>query len=104
VSQQWKSGMQAQVFIKDTQANSIFVPTDAVIRDQQGAYVFIKTAENTFAPRSVKTGAESFASIEIKEGVSAGETLVVSGTYLLYSELILKNGSESLAHIHHDNK
>lgn len=103
-SRQWKSGMQAQVLLKSTHTNSISVPVEAVIRDQQGAYVFIKTGENTFAPRSVITGIENFSSIEIKEGISGGEQLVVSGAYLLYSELILKNGNETLVHIQHQNK
>jgi membrane fusion protein, copper/silver efflux system len=100
----FNAGMQAQVFLKDIRSNVILLPLDAVIRDQYGAYVFIQTDAFTFAPRMVKTGAETMTNIEIKEGIAEGDTVVISGAYLLYSELILKNGNESLIHFNHEEK
>lgn len=98
---QWKPGMQAQVFLKHSVSTSLAIPTDAVIHDQQGTHVYIQTADNTFVPRMVKTGVENFDSVEIIEGLKEGEIVVVTGAYLLYSEIILKNGRDPmLGHNH----
>ncbi len=98
---QWKPGMQAQVLLKHSEKTSLAIPTDAVIRDQSGAHVYIQTADNTFVPRMVKTGVENFDSVEIIEGLKEGEIVVVTGAYLLYSEIILKNGRDPmLGHNH----
>jgi Cu(I)/Ag(I) efflux system membrane fusion protein len=98
---QWKPGMQAQVFLKHSGNTSLAIPTDAVIRDQRGTHVYVQTADNTFAPRMVKTGVENFDAVEITEGLKEGEIVVVTGAYLLYSELILKNGTDPmLSHNH----
>ena len=40
--------------------------------------------------RWVKTGAENSEQIEILEGVEEDENVVITGSYLLYSELVLK--------------
>ncbi len=98
---QWKPGMQAQVFLKHSEKSSLVIPTDAVIHDQRGTHVYIQTDDNTFAPRMVKTGVENFDSVEIAEGLKEGEVVVVTGAYLLYSELILKNGTDPMLSHHH---
>ncbi len=99
---QWKPGMQAQVFLKHSQKTSLVVPTDAVIHDQRGTHLFVQSADHTFVPRMVKTGLENYDSIEITEGLKEGEVVVISGAYLLYSEIILKNGIDPmLTHNHH---
>lgn len=98
---QWKPGMQAQVFLKHSEKTSLAVPADAVIHDQHGTHVYIQTATNTFAPRMVKTGVENFDAVEITDGLKEGDTVVVSGAYLLYSELILKTGTDPMASHHH---
>jgi membrane fusion protein, copper/silver efflux system len=93
---QWKPGMQAQVFLKHSEKSSLAIPADAVIHDQRGTHVYIQTADNTFAPRMVKTGVENFDSVEITMGLMEGEIVVVTGAYLLYSEIILKNGRDPM--------
>lgn len=93
---QWKPGMQAQVFLKHSVNTSLAIPTDAVIHDQRGTHVYIQTADNTFVPRMVKTGVENIDSVEIIEGLKEGEIVVVTGAYLLYSEIILKNGRDPM--------
>jgi Cu(I)/Ag(I) efflux system membrane fusion protein len=97
---QYISGMQAQVFFNRKVNSRMQVPVDAVIRDETGAFVFIKVDENKFIPRMVKTGNENFNNIEIKEGIEPGDLVVISGAYLLYSDLILKIGTSSLTHNH----
>jgi len=103
-SLQWKPGMQAQVFLKHSEKTALALPVDAVIHDQHGEHVFIQTATNTFVPRMVKTGLENFNTVEITEGLKEGETMVISGAYLLYSEMVLKNGTDPMASHHHELK
>jgi membrane fusion protein, copper/silver efflux system len=85
-------GMQAQIWIDQTTTKSIAVPVQAVIRSEDGTHVYVETDKNTFQPRLVKTGLENFSEVEIKEGLQAGEKVVISGAYLIYSEYILKHG------------
>ncbi len=98
---QLKPGMQAQVFLKHSQKTSLVLPTEAVIHDQRGTHVFVQSAVHTFVPRMVKTGIENYNAIEITDGLKEGEEVVISGAYLLYSEIILKNGVDPmLTHNH----
>ncbi len=95
------AGQQAQVFFTHSSHNAIALPVDAVIRDGKGAQVYVRAGPNTFEPRMVKTGVESFDSVEITEGLHEGDTVAVTGAYLLYSEIILKKGSNPMAgHVH----
>jgi len=98
---QWKPGMQAQVFLKHSEKSSLAIPVDAIIHDQRGTHVYIQSADNTFVPRMVKTGVENFNTVEITEGLKEGEIVVVTGAYLIYSEIILKHGTDPmLSHNH----
>jgi Cu(I)/Ag(I) efflux system membrane fusion protein len=49
----------------------------------------------------VKTGVESFDLVEITEGVKEGDTVAISGAYLLYSEIMLKKGTDPMAGHNH---
>ncbi|HEY9007433.1 efflux RND transporter periplasmic adaptor subunit [Ohtaekwangia sp.] len=85
-------GTQAQVLFNHSSKQSLALPTDAVIHDAKGTHVYIQRGHNTFLPRTVKTGIEDFDKVEITEGLQAGDTVVVTGAYLLYSEMVLKKG------------
>lgn len=96
-----KPGMQAQVFFNHSTTNALSLPVDAVISDGKGAHVYVQRGHNTFRPTIVKTGIENIDNIEITEGIAAGDTVVVTGAYLLYSEIILKKGTDPTAgHTH----
>lgn len=90
-------GLQAQVMLNHSSKESLAVPVDAVIRSEKGAHVYIQNGRNTFQPRMVKTGLEDFNMVEITDGLQAGDTVAVTGAYLLYSEMILKNGTDPMA-------
>jgi len=97
----FKPGQQAQVVFTHSPTESIFVPTDAVVRDGSGAHVYVKTGDAIFRPRMVKTGVEGLNQVEITEGVNEGDTVAITGAYLLYSELVLKQGGDPMAgHVH----
>lgn len=95
---QLKAGMQAivQLPVANT-SKAITLPVDAVIHDGKGTHIWVETGVGKFAPRMVKTGAESFNRVEIKSGVQEGDVVVVSGAYLLYSEFVLKKGRNPMA-------
>jgi Cu(I)/Ag(I) efflux system membrane fusion protein len=97
----YQPGMEAQVLLKHSSRKSLAVPSDAVIRDEKGAHVYIQKGLNNFKPRMVTTGLEDFERTEITEGLNEGDTIVTTGAYLLYSELVLKKGWNSLATHHH---
>lgn len=94
---QLKPGMPAYVLLKSPPRRSLTLPIDAVIRDGNGATIWIKTANNTFKSVMVQTGLENDDRIEIRSGLKAGDVVVISGAYLLNSEYIFKKGANPMA-------
>ncbi|MEO7989294.1 MAG: efflux RND transporter periplasmic adaptor subunit [Chryseolinea sp.] len=99
----FKPGAQAQVLFSHSARKTLAIPTDAVIRDGKGTHVYVESDTNTFQPRMVKTGIEDFEQVEITEGLMENEIVVVSGAYLLYSELVLKKGVSPMAGHQHNS-
>lgn len=93
----YKPGQEVSVTLKHSKRKAIAVPIDAVVRDAKGTHVYIQEGRNTFAPKMVKTGVENSDEVEIIDGISTGDTVVVSGAYLLYSEMVLKKGGDPMA-------
>lgn len=93
---QLKPGMPAYVVIKNRQRNSLSLPTDAIIRDNKGASVWVQIGENKFKYRMVEIGLEGDGRVEIKSGLKDGDLVVVSGAYLLNSEYIFKIGANPM--------
>lgn len=93
----FKPGMQAQVLFTHSSKKALSLPVDAVIRDGKGTHVYVQRGHNTFRPQMVKTGLEDFEKVEITEGLVEGDTVAVTGAYLLYSEIILKKGTDPMA-------
>lgn len=86
-------GMQVSVFLPKAEVTSaLSLPLEAVIRDERGAHVWVKTGENTFSPKMVRTGDEDQDRILIVSGLENTNEVVISGAYLLSSEFILKKG------------
>ena len=91
-SGRFQAGMQANVLLSTgTIAKAVSLPVEAVIRDENGARVWIK-ANNSFTERKVITGAEDASQIVVTSGIANGEEVVSSGAYLLHSESVLKKG------------
>jgi membrane fusion protein, copper/silver efflux system len=93
---QLKPGMPAYVTVKNPVRNMLILPADAVIRDSNGATVWIKTGKNLFKNKMVITGAEADNLIEITNGLQEGDIIVTSGAYLLNSEYIFKQGANPM--------
>jgi RND family efflux transporter MFP subunit len=63
----------------------LVVPDDAVVESSGETLVFVKTAPEAFEARSIRLGAQADGMHEVLAGLSAGERLVVAGTYTLRS-------------------
>lgn len=65
---------QAQIIVKE-KTDVLTIPIDALIDDN---YVRVK-AGPTYVQREIKTGLESDTEVEVTEGLSVGEEIVISG-------------------------
>ncbi len=80
-----KPGMFGAIRILRSSAQGILLPTAAVIREGNDAYVFVGKGNGRFERRTIKIGRTLDGSIEVASGVNAGETIVSEGTLLLRS-------------------
>jgi len=94
-------GMHALVMLVDTEKKVITLPTDAVIRDAKGDHVWVRGNDGAFTPRRVLTGVDNADNVEIRYGLDENENVVITGAYLLYSELVLKKGGDPMADHRH---
>jgi Cu(I)/Ag(I) efflux system membrane fusion protein len=92
-------GMQANVIISRLGRNTIVLPIEAVVREESANHIWVQEGDGSFKIRNVTTGQETSDEIEIKDGLEENENVVVSGAYLLYSELVLKKGTSHSQHI-----
>lgn len=93
----YQPGMQAWITLKGKVKNAIAVPTNALIQGKDGATVWLKNASGAFESRMVTMGKTNRDFTEIMEGLQVGEAVVVSGAYLLHSELVFKKGADPMA-------
>ncbi|NBD95478.1 MAG: HlyD family efflux transporter periplasmic adaptor subunit [Gammaproteobacteria bacterium] len=78
----------------------VFVPTEAVIRTGSSTRVIVRTDEEAFSVREVRTGLVSGENTEVLHGVSEGESVVTSGHFLIDSEANLRAGFDRLGGEH----
>lgn len=99
----WQPGLQASVLVSSEKISGkdISIPADAIIRDKNGAHVYVALDSGRYEPRMIKTGTESPDMVEVTEGINKGERIVITGAYLLYSEFILKKGKDPMAGHNH---
>jgi len=81
-----RPGMSVDVEFPVTLAASINVPADAVVEFGLRKIVFVDRGQGVFEPRPVETGWRFGDRIQIVHGLNPGETIAVSGTFLLDSE------------------
>jgi Cu(I)/Ag(I) efflux system membrane fusion protein len=91
-----KPGMQAYVTLKSNSRKALIINTNAVLQDSKGSFVWIRKGDGTFAIKMIETGIQSNDKIEIKEGLKAGDEVVISGAYLINSEYLFKKGSNPM--------
>jgi membrane fusion protein, copper/silver efflux system len=67
-------------------AATMTVPADALVRSGLSTAVFVERRAGVFEPRAVQIGRRLGDRVEILNGLTSGERIVVSGTFLLDSE------------------
>ena len=68
----------------------VAVPDSAVIDSGDRQVVIVDLGEGRFEPRDVQIGQRGAGMVEIRQGVAAGETVVVSANFLIDAESNLK--------------
>ncbi len=92
-----KPGMPVSMVLKSAKHQGIFLPADALLRNADGASIWIKTSETGFKNKMVTTGLEGDGKIEILSGLEHGDIVVISGAYLINSEYIFRHGASPMA-------
>ncbi|HEX7365934.1 MAG TPA: efflux RND transporter periplasmic adaptor subunit [Pelobium sp.] len=93
--QQYFPGMKASVSLNsNTQKDALTLPVNAIIRTDNGAYIWIKQ-QHGFVRKAVKIASENENNVLLKDNLPANAELVTSGTYLLESEYKLRTGKNN---------
>ncbi|KFC84016.1 efflux RND transporter periplasmic adaptor subunit [Ewingella americana] len=86
-----RPGMFAQVSLQSSSAaDSLSVPSEAIIRTGLRNVVIVSEANHHFAPVEVQLGAESAGRTQVLSGLQAGQQVVASGQFLIDSEASLQ--------------
>lgn len=94
-----KLGMFVQITLDSSKSEPcLTVPAKAIVEIETEKYVFVPSGQHgdhdRFSLRPVEVGREFGGRVEIKSGLTAGDSVVTSGAFLLKSELILQNEPE----------
>jgi cobalt-zinc-cadmium efflux system membrane fusion protein len=76
----------------------VVLPEGAVVHEDDGDFVFVRTAPGLFERRHVELGPPSGDLVEVREGVEPGDEVAVTGTFQLKSAL--RKGELGEGHSH----
>lgn len=94
---QLKPGMQAVVKLTQSNAKGLFIPIDAVIREENASYIWVEKRPGVFENVMVETGIETDGMIEIKSDLDFSKKVVITGAYAINSEYKFRKGSDPMA-------
>jgi membrane fusion protein (multidrug efflux system) len=75
-----RPGMFLTVTVLREDVRALVVPETAIVPERSRLFVFVVGAEDTIERREVRTGRRNPGLVEVTEGLSAGEVVVVEGT------------------------
>jgi len=81
-----KPGMFVDVEFPVNLPATLVVPADAIVDSGLRKTVFVECGNGSFEPRVVETGWRMGDDVEVTKGLTAGERIVVSGTFFIDSE------------------
>jgi Cu(I)/Ag(I) efflux system membrane fusion protein len=92
-----KTGMYADVVFQagDGEATTIAVPDSAIIDSGTRQVVLVAKGDGRFEPREIKLGRRGEGYTEIVSGLTVGEEVVISATFLIDAESNLKAALQS---------
>ncbi len=88
-----KPDMFVDVEFRVAQPRVLTVPVDAVLDSGMKKTVFVDKGEGALEPRQVETGERLGERVQILKGLTAGERIVTSGTFLIDSESQLRSAT-----------
>ena len=91
-----KPGMQAIAKLSQPNLKGLFIPTDAVIREENASYIWVEKSSGIFENLMVETGVESNGMIEIKSELDTSKKVVITGAYGINSEYIFRKGNDPM--------
>jgi len=96
--QHLRPGMFASVHLRgEPRQDALVIPTEAVIKTGSRSLVIVADDESHFRPVLVRVGAELGGKSEILSGLTAGQTVVASGQFLIDSEASLRGAFNNLS-------
>jgi len=96
--QQWlKPAMYAQVELQSrATAPVLAVPDSALIDSGRRRIVLVQRGEGRFEPREVQTGQQGEGYVEVRQGLQAGERVVVAANFLIDAESNLQAALQAM--------
>lgn len=93
------AGMFAEVdvFIPGDE-KTLSLPSSAVLKDEEEAFVFVHHREEFYVRRQVETGRDIGHWVEIKDGLKGTELVIAKGAFLLKSDVLRSKMGEGCAH------
>jgi len=91
----YKPGMNASIEVFISLGTGIAVPSQSVIRTGERTIVIVALGKGYFAPREVVLGASLGDSVQIREGLAPGDSLVTSAQFLIDSESNLQKALQA---------
>jgi membrane fusion protein, copper/silver efflux system len=85
-----KPGMFVDVEFPVHLPATLVVPADAIVDSGLRKTVFVECGNGHFEPRLVETGSRIGDDVEVTKGLTAGERIVISGTFFVDSESRMK--------------
>jgi len=82
----FKPKMLASMLIKGMPQRRLALPAQAVVREENRDYVFVRTGENAYRLKPVQLGAEHEGRRVVLSGLGDTETIVVEGSFHLNNE------------------
>lgn len=71
-------------------SEGVLVPSEAIIRTGKRSVVMLAGEDGRFSPVEIKTGLEQGGQTEVLQGLKAGQSVVLSGQFLIDSEASLR--------------
>ncbi|OYX82401.1 MAG: efflux transporter periplasmic adaptor subunit [Flavobacteriales bacterium 32-34-25] len=93
---QLKPGMQAMAKLTQSNLKGLYIPVDAVIREENASYIWVEKRPGVFENLMVETGIETNGMIEIKSEIDSTKKVVITGAYAINSEYKFRKGSDPM--------
>ncbi len=95
-----KPNMYVDIDIKVDLGEALVVNKEAIMDSGLRKMVFLSLPDGYFKPKEIKTGFSNDDYVQVTEGLSEGDNVVVSGNFLIDSESKLKAALEGTGHQH----